>query len=293
MKLFHKIALVVLAAGALSSCCKKGQVTHSPKIGFSFAVKGYSSSQGSGQGDAFADGDRLRVFEVSPLALTSAGTVKDTSIALDRPLEWTPFQTEPAVFAAVYSGGEEPGESLNISCDLLEGGKHDYARHDRLFTSALAVPALSDAVKFEFTHPFSRILLNLTESLPSDALDRVEISGLQTRGVLDVAAGSVSLEGGTPAFEPHEISAGTYAAVVLPQKARTTVSVFMKGGAVYRFKTDELSSFEGAYSYSADLNITPEDIPDNAEPVGFSFSVSPWTDGDPLNLELDEDKTHK
>ena len=88
-------------------------------------------------------------------------------------------------------------------------------------------------VVFEFSHPFCKIIVNVSDQLPDDTISKVEIKGLVMEGTIDIIAGSVSLGTAKKSFYLSKLSEGRFAAAVMPQDASPTIVISTSKGVTY------------------------------------------------------------
>lgn len=281
MTLLRKIARWAFVALALCSCSKKVTVITVDEVHFTASVKSYSTKASD---SGFENGDKVRIVAGYPIDETSVGAVNGNSLLLDTPMHWTKDQTASTTFAAIYQAGKVADAKTSLTYDLLAGGKHDYSAHNQLLTAVRTVAPLT-TVDFVFSHPFSKMVLDITNNLSGDAISKVEITDLLMKGTVNLTEKALDLSGSPTKFEPFKLSSGQYAAVVMPQTAAPEVVVTTTSGVVYKFQLDEPFVFEAGYAYSASLTLNPLPNPDS---VVFTFHVTPWEDGGSLDYELEE-----
>jgi|LSQX01.3.fsa_nt_gb hypothetical protein len=291
MKLIHKIALIALVAAALSSCCKKHSAKPPEKVQFTASVKSYSTTSGTEEGTVLGSGEKVRIMAGSPIDASAVGTVSGTALLAEPPVYWVKSQKESTTFAAVYRKGTVPEATTSINCNLLNGGVHDFERYDK-FLTAVSTEAPGETVVFEFSHPFCKISVNVSDQLPDDTISKVEIKGLVMEGTIDVIAGSVTLGTAKKSFLLSKLSEGRFAAAVMPQEASPTIVISTTKGVTYSYASSSETAFVPGFAYSADFTIGPETEPDHGDAVKFSFIISPWEYGPPIESSFSESDSH-
>ena len=271
-----RILVIFLAVAILLPSCTKKKKVIGPESGkdveFTAAVENYSTTKATES--AFNAGDLVRIIAGYPINQTTVGSISGARVFLREPLRWRVRQTEPTTFTAVYQTGDAVQDTPSFIYDLLSGGKHDYEAH-RLFLSAVYTATPSDPVNFKFKHPFSKVVLNITNDV---AISKVEIQNMVMKGTVNMEDQTLEISKSKESFEAYKLSAHSYAAVVMPQAADPVMVVTTSGGKAYNCKLDSPITFEAGYAYSADLTLT-------ADETTFSFTVVPWADGGALDYE--------
>ena len=281
MTFFRKIATCALAAAALCSCSKKVTVIAVDEVFFTASVKTYITKASD---SAFEDGDKVRIMAGSPIDETSVGTVTGGLISLDVPMRWIKGQKEATTFAAVYKAGGVVDVSSSLSYDLLGGERHDYQAHDKFLVAVQTAEPLK-TVDLEFFHPFSKMVINITNHLSGDNVAKVEIDGVVMKGSVNIAEKTIELSGTKSKFDAVKLSSDKYAAVVMPQTAAPGIVVTTASGVVFHFNLESPFVFEGGAAYSADLTLDAETQPSAAT---FTFKAAPWASGGALDYSLVE-----
>ncbi|MBO4466290.1 MAG: fimbrillin family protein [Bacteroidales bacterium] len=280
MSWFRKIALCALAAAALCSCSKKVTVIAVHEVFFTASVKTYSTKASD---SAFENGDKVRILAGSPIGETAVGTIRGNLIDPDVPMYWIKNQKESTTFAAIYQADKVAGANSSLSYDLLSGGRHDYNVHNRLLVALSTVKPL-ETVGFEFNHPFSKILINITNKLSGSDIQMVEVKGVVMKGKVNLEEQTLDLTGPKETVEAYKLADRKYAAVVMPQTAAPVIMVTANGDR-YRFELDAPFTFEPGFAYSADITLEPGIDPEMPVAATFSFTVTSWEDGAALDYE--------
>ena len=271
-----RILVIFLAIAVLFPSCTKKKKVIGPESGkeveFTAAVENYSTTKATES--AFDAGDLVRIIAGYPINQTTVGSISGAKILLREPLRWRVKQAEPTTFAAVYQTGGAVQATPSLTYDLLSGGKHDYEAH-RLFLSAVYTATPSEPVNFKFKHPFSKVVLNITNDV---AIEKVEIKDVVMKGTVNMEDQTLEISKSKESFEAYKLSARSYAAVVMPQVADPEIVVTTSGGKTYTCRLDAPITLEAGYAYSADLTLTPD-------AATFSFTVVPWADGGALDYE--------
>ena len=283
MTFFRKIALCALAAAALCSCSKKVTVIAVHEVFFTASVKTYNTKASD---SAFENGDKVRIMAGSPIGETSVGTIRGNLIHPDVPMYWIKDQKESTTFAAIYQADGVAGVSSSLSYDLLGGGSHDYSVHNKLLAAVSTVKPL-ETVEFEFKHPFSKILINVTNKLIDSEIQKVEVTDIVMKGKVNLEEKTLELTGPKETFEAYKLANSKYAAVVMPQTAAPVIMV-TANGVRYRFELVAPFTFAAGFAYSADIVLEPGIDPEMPVETTFSFTVVPWADGGALDYEAVE-----
>ena len=289
-----RILVIVLAAIAVFSSCKKKTVVIGPESGkeveFRAAVEDYSTTKATES--AFEAGDCVRIIAGYPINKTTVGTISGDKIIPEEPVRWREKQTEPTTFAAVYQQGSIIAPEETLSYDLLSGGAHHYWRHTT-FMVACATASPNEPVNLVFKHPFSKINI-VIDNQSQFAVSEVWVKGAVMDAKLDLMEKKLILGSAKKDFqpvpvgepkqtktEPAEPEWDHYAAVIMPQTTTLTIKVVTLWGKEYNFVQDKDFVFKPGTAYETNLHIDPI----VADPVTMDFTVVPWADGGTLDYK--------
>lgn len=254
-----------------------GQVTFRIEEGsYSFATKATES--------ALENGDKVQILAGAPINAASEATVSDgNKLVLANPIYWVKNQTATTKFVAIYPGQSQTTTVIDNYKLIDELGVHNYEYHN-LFMAASATGTPGNTVELNFKHPFSKILINITNQLNSDPVSSVSVNGIIMDAALNLEAGTVSLEGRTPVnANAVELQTNNYALIVMPQTATPSLVVNTESGKSFKFVLSQAFEFKAGTYSTANLTISDGSTPDHGEAVAFSFQVTPWADGGGLN----------
>ena len=292
-----RILVIILAATAVFTSCKKKTVVIGPESGkeveFRSAVEDYSATKATES--AFEAMDRVRIIAGYPINRTTVGTVSGDKIIPEESVRWRVKQTEPTTFAAVYQWESVVPAAESVSYDLLSGGIHQFKRHTT-FMVATAISSPNQPVSLVFKHPFSKLNI-VIDNQSQSAVSEVWVKGAVMDATLDlmekkIVPGSAKKDfQAVPVGEPKTKNEPVpdewdhYGAVIMPQTTTLTITLITQMGKEYNFVQDKDFVFKAGTAYQTDLHIDPL----VAEPVTMDFTVVPWADGGTLDYDAVED----
>ena len=218
----------------------------------------------------------------------------------------------PSYFFAMYPRVDEAsfthgtGYSFGIRVDTGDHKTEDIATAEQFMVAATkAAPGTGETpatVAFSFTHPFAKIVYNVTNN-SDDAVRCATIQGVYWNGTIDyteaealgaktvTATLSGSVTDGTEAHNTYlnggyDEGEGKYVfhTITMPSAGLTPViKVFMWSGATYSFSIDGTLTAEAGKEYTANITITNANDHGQSS-VGrtmtASFTATDWTAGE-------------
>ena len=277
MKKYFAIALGLLAVAA---CQKQGTVVVTPDTPISFSVKQNIFTFTKATESALEDADEIQIIAGAPVNAASKATVSGENLTLTTPMYWINGQTASTNFVAIYP--YTSSTLTTVEYNLNYGGNHDYNYH-KLYLVAKATSApTAEKVALNFRHPFSKILINVTNQLGSDAIETVKLKSIKMEGDLDLIAEDVKNLGEDVDVTAAKLSDTQWGAIVMPQTAQPTLEVTTTLGSKFNFVLPAAFAFEAGKVATASVTVKSQggsgDEPGDA--IAFSFSVTDWAAAD-------------
>ena len=272
MKKIFAIALGILA---IASCEKQATPVVAPDTPISFCVQqnnlfAFTKATES----ALVDADEIQIIAGAPVSAASKAPVSGANLSLTNPIYWKKGQTAAADFVAIYPYTASTSTSFNYD---LSNGDYDY---HKLYLVAKATSApTEEKIALNFRHPFSKVLINVTNQLGSDAVESVALKGLKLEGTLDLIEESVNFEGVENAnINAHKLSDTQWGVIVMPQSAQPQLVVTTTLGSVYTFTLPAAFNFEAGKVATAAVTLEGQggSGDDHGNAASFSFSVTDW-----------------
>ena len=268
-----KIFAISLGLAALVACNKNAVETAAPGTPIRFSVSGeYTFTKATEA--ALEDNDEIQIIAGAPVSAATKATVAGTALNLETQLYWGVGQTATTDFVAIYPYSNTTATTVDY--DMSNG---DYAYHTMFMTAHVASAPTDQSVVLPFKHPFSKVLINITNNLGSDAVSSVVVKGLKMAGTLDLVAETIDLGTATAVDVPAtKLADNSYAMIVMPQSAQPTIEVTTDLGSVYTFVLASAFNFEAGKVATAGLTLEGQGGGGSTpgEAVAFGFSVTDW-----------------
>lgn len=240
--------------------------------------------------DPIADGGKVGVFAGTPInRVNSEATVSidglNRSLVLTNTMYWGINQTASTEFIAMYPRDENPNFNLTDGT-TIEGfnlNSADNFSHPENFLRAAATVEPYETVNLSFTHPFAKVVFEVTNEIPDDVVSGIAVSGFSLTADLNLKTNAVSNIAEPVAVTPYLVSSAnnvnTYAAVVIPNSVKPVVTVSMFSGASYLFTLESAFNFEKGKIATAKITLTDTGhggSETERTPVAIGFSVTDW-----------------
>ena len=230
------------------------------------------------------NGDKVQILAGAPINAASEATVgSDAKLTLTTPIYWAKDQTVSTNFVAIYPGQSQT-TAVYDNYSLMGDPVQDYNYHN-LFMAASKTAAPGNVVALTFKHPFSKILVNITNQLNADPVSKVTVKGVVMDGALNLQEETVTLATELKDADAVKLEDNKYALIVMPQTASPSLVVTTESGKTFKFVLAQAVEFKAGTYSSASLTLkestTPPD-PQHGDAVSFSFEVAPWAEGDAL-----------
>lgn len=271
-----KSLLILFAAAAALVACNKAAVEDSSlrEVKFSTNLNTYTVKAAVEENVL----DNVKIIAGAPINKTVSATPTQTdlggTLTTTPVLYWGAGQTESTKFVAI-TGGQE--NIVVDNYDMLSLG-YDYAYCSKLM-SAVATVAPENTVELNFEHIFSKVVINITNNLGSDAVSKVEFKKVAASAKVNFETCTFENLGEQTATLPaNENTADSqYAVVIIPQTARPEIVVTTQKGAVYTFAVNADFTFQRAKTATVALTLNPSSSIGTLSAVGsMTFTVTDW-----------------
>ena len=272
-----KIIAITLGVAALACACNKEAaeipVSSSP-IRFSLGGE-YSFTKATEA--AFEDNDEIQIIAGAPVSAATKATVAGAALNLTTALYWGQGQTTSTDFVAIYPYTSSTETSFNYN--LLYGGSHDFSYHKLYMTAKASSTPTDDAVVLPFKHPFSKVLVDITNQLGSDAVASVVFESVKMEGTMDLLAGTIDIASAEAVNAPAaKIDDNHFGIIVMPQTAQPRLVVTTTLGSVYTFTLPAAFTFEAGKVATAAITLAGQGGSGDAhgDALSFGFTVTDW-----------------
>lgn len=222
------------------------------------------------------DGDAIQIIAGAPINANTSATVAGTGLNLSSKLFWAAGQKTSTEFVAIYPGAGQTSTTID-NYDLVANGKHEYAYHSKyLVASTTAAPGTTVALAFK--HPFSKVVVNITNELGADKVTGVTFSGVVLQGAMDLAKGTIDITGKEAgSVNAAQLAENQFAAIIMPQTARPALVVRTELGSTFNFALPADFTFEAGKVATAAITLKGGGSGEGGrEEVAFSFDVTDW-----------------
>lgn len=283
-----KLITFAVAALALAACNKTeapvvsgegNPVRFTAKTEQKFVLKSVSKED--------LDGKQVRIAADATLDnASSIATVNGEALDLATVIRWKAAQTEKTTFAGLYHNID--GAPAAPAAGLLQeynmaGETYDYAYHEGFLTATAKDVTPETTVNLVFKHPFAKLTITVTKELEAD-IESVELRNVVLGGTLNLAEGTViNPAAPTKVAMVQNGTTNVYEAVIMPVAATPVIAVKI-GEDTYKFAVSTETAFADNKNYTAAINIE-DTTPTEGDPVGFTFEVVDWEDGEALETQ--------
>lgn len=257
--------------------------------------------------NSLAPNDQIGIFAGAPISrINVLGTVnasQGVDIESGKEIYWQAGQMHPTTFAACYpysqncdATAEHPFIfTYSIASD--QGNASNFVSSDLLTAvasnvSAPSGPEVQESVMLNFSHQFSKLVINVVTAL-SGEIEDVEVLNAKLNCQVNMENKSVSnlsVPGTIHAYRPDP-GENVFEAIILPGENQSPqIRVTVAGGTTYTFSMSETANFAPGTKYSATVSIAS--VSTSISSQSFSVGdIKDWTaDPTPLpfgNPEID------
>ncbi|MBQ4285083.1 MAG: fimbrillin family protein [Bacteroidales bacterium] len=255
------IFAAAIAALALVSCQKTAQV-----VGERQAVKFSMQNIGTYTMKSVAITEteglsQVGIFSADLGADNVAATISGSSLTPATPIYWELGQASDAdkTFVAYYPYAA--GRAVNSAAFLppynQDSGEVDYTAYDNFVTARVEACPDDNAVNFAFTHPYAKMIVNITNNLGEDAVTGVKVSGTKLAQAIDISTSSVSITLANEAADVYlkPVAENKYEMILPPQNASPVITVTTTTSSTYVFNINSAYTFTAGGAAQANITL--------------------------------------
>jgi len=282
------VFVLAVIAVSLSSCSKE------ESRGGSFGAKAVKFSVSNLSNYVFKSTVQIGQDGSSPVGIYAAelgadnvqATVDGTSLTPSKTIYWKVGQTSATRFIARYPYAE--GSTINgeYTIPADQSNVEAYSYQNNMMTAVQDASPDPGTVAFNFTHPFAKVVFNITNNLEADAVASVVLKNVKHKaGCLDLstAPASVTLASDITNVTAYKTADNAYSLILMPQQSTdsTDIVVTTTLGSVYTFRITGTYTFQAGKIATAALTLDPIDGSGSSlTAVGqMSFTTSDWSAG--------------
>lgn len=272
-----KLFAITIGVLALAACSKESARVETPASPIRFSVSGeYTFTKATEA--ALANGDEIQIIAGAPVNAASKATVAETALNLATPLYWGKGQTAATNFVAIYP--YTAATETTVDYNLLYNDEHNFDYHKMYLTAKASSAPTESAIVLPFKHPFSKVIINITNQLGSDAVKTVVMKGIKMEGKLNLIEESVDLTGiDAVNAGAVKLADNQYGLIVMPQTAQPALEITTDKGTVYTFSLPSAFTFAAGKVATAAVTLKGQGGSGDAhgDAVSFGFSVTDWS----------------
>lgn len=282
-----KIFFVLAAAAALLCSCNKNELApnQGPKaVQFTVANLGSYTLKSATLGLGEAGCSNVGIYAADLGANNVQATVSGSSLTPVSTIYWRVGQTEATQFVARYPHAD--GASINGEYEIPadQSAEDTFTYHANVMTAVQSATPDPGTVAFNFTHPFAKVVVNITNNLDADAVASVVMQNVKlAASALDMttAPATPTLTDAKANVTAYRVSANSYALILMPQAAANDMNIVVTTtqNSVYTFRISNASyTFHAGKTATAAVTLEPiggSDFERNA--VGaMTFATTDW-----------------
>lgn len=281
------LALAVVAA-ALCACTKPENPTGVGRKPVKFTVGNLGTVTLKSATIAIGeDGcSKVGIYAADLGADNVQATVTGNALTPDNTIYWKVGQTESTQFVARYPHANDGGinDAYTVAAD--QSSEDAFSYHANVMTAVQTASPDPGTVAFNFTHPFAKVVVNVTNNLGEDAVSSVVLQNVkQTASTLNMTTSpaTTTLDGEEDPVNvtAYGVSATQFAMIILPQALTASMNIVVttSKGSVYTFQiTNADYVFHAGNVATANVTIDPIGGSNfNRTAVGaMTFETTPW-----------------
>lgn len=286
-----KLIFSLFAVAALLCACNKDETVKAPVQGdrlVKFSVSNlYSFKSTVAINDDGAS--QVGIYAADLSANNVPAAVSGTALNPTTPIYWGIGQTAASLFAARYPYASGAGISDGYDIPVDQTSADTFTYQDNVVIASKSASPADASVAFEFSHPFAKVVVNVTNNLDADKVASVQIKDVNYKvtKLLDLTASPVApvynTEDKTDITMFQVTENAKFAAVITPQVSRPTLVVTTEQGSVYNFVLAADFTFVAGKVATADITIQNSGSQgggDHGDAAAFSFSLIDWAAAD-------------
>lgn len=282
--------LAALAAAAFVSCNKAEVETYVPDtnraVQFKFENLGVYEFK-SPTLALGADGcSTVGIYAPDLGANNVQATVSGTSLTPASTIYWGVGQTTNSTFVARYPYYDGATVNGAYSIPGNQTNADDFSYHANFMSAVASANPDPGTVTFAFKHPFSKIVVNVTNNLGADAVASVVMKQMKlSASTLDLTASPANptLEDTKTDVTACNTNTNEYSMIVMPQAATSEMDIVVTTtlGSVYTFRLTGEYTFQAGKVATANVTLNPtEGEGGSRDAVGaLTFGTTDWSAG--------------
>lgn len=276
-----RLTVILAAALALAACAKQESVrpVQQGEVRFTTNIQTYTVKATD---TAFENNDQIGIFAGAPISKNNVkAVVTGTSLIPVTPIKWVEDNNSVVEFVAYYPYAEAAALTDYVfEVQANQSSAANYTKSDLMLAKKSSAPT-ENAVELAFSHALSKVVINLTNSVPETTVSRVEFEGVKMSAKVNLSTGALS-ELGAEGTITANANGTAYQLILLPQSASPKVNVYLSNGNKYTYELASAFTFKAGKKASAALVVNPQQ---EAGVVEFSFTVTDWeVDADALEF---------
>ena len=276
-----RLTVIIAAALAIFSCSKQESVrpVQQGEVRFTTNIQTYTVKATD---TAFENNDEIGIFAGAPIGKNNVkAVVTGTSLIPVTPIKWVEDNNSVVDFVAYYPYADAATLTDYVfEVQTNQSSAENYTKSDLMLAKKSSAPT-ENAVELAFSHALSKVVINLTNSVPETTVSRVEFEGVKMSAKVNLSTGALS-ELGAEGTITANANGTAYQLILLPQSASPKVNVYLSNGNKYTYELASAFTFKAGKKASAALVVNPQQ---EAGVVEFSFTVTDWeVDADALEF---------
>ena len=293
-------ALAVVAA-ALCACTKAENPAGEGRKAVKFTVENLGTvtlkSPTLGIGEAGCS--NVGIYAATLGANNVQATVSGSALTPSSTIYWGVGQTTPTQFVARYPYHDAATIDGAYSIPADQSSADDFSYHANFMTAVQSASPDPGTVAFNFTHPFAKVVVNVTNNLSADAVASVVLESVKYNATtldLTTAPATPTLADATQNVTACNTAANEYSMIIMPQAATASMHIVVTTtlGSVYTFAITNASyNFQAGKVATAAVTLDPiGGGANNRVQVGaMTFTTTDWTNGDATTIGTVGDPT--
>lgn len=285
------VLALAVAAAVLCACTKAENPTGEGRKAVKFTVEnlGTFTLRSATLGIGEAGCSNVGIYAATLGANNVQATVSGSTLTPATPIYWGVGQTTATQFVARYPHANDGTINGTYTISADQSAADDFTYHANLMSAVQSATPDPGTVAFNFTHPFAKVVVNVTNNLGADAVASVVLQNIrQTASSLDMttapATTTINNEVAAVNVTAYSVSATQFAMIVLPQAVNENMNIVVTTtlGSVYTFRITnaEYNFLAGKISTAAvTLNPIGGGANNRVQVGAMTFTTTDWTDG--------------
>ena len=295
------VLALAVAAAALCACTKAENPTGEGRKAVKFTVENLgtftlrSATLGIGESGC----SNVGIYAADLGANNVQATVSGSALTPASPIYWGVGQTISTQFVARYPYYDGATIDGAYTIPANQQSSDEFSYHANFMSAVQSASPDPGTVAFNFTHPFAKVVVNVTNNLSADAVASVVLESVkQTATTLNLttAPATPTLSDATVNVTACNTAANSYSMIIMPQAATASMNIVVTTllGSVYTFRiTNADYNFLAGKIATAAVTLDPiGGGSNNRVQVGaMSFTTTDWSDGAATTIDTVGDPT--